>query len=347
MDDEVDLVAGLADGLMLSGIETDIAHSGEEALACLRPGAYDAVLTDLNMPGMSGDELLSRALRVDSTLAVIMITAGSDVTRAVECLKAGAFDYILKPFDLEDVTIRLEKALERRRLGLLTRALEAENEVYRRRLEARVHEQAEQLRTIFGRTLRSFTQALEAKDPHTQNHSSRVAGIALLLAQELRPGHPEFLRSLVTAALLHDIGKIGVPEQILLAPGRLTPQEFEAVKKHPVIGETILKPIYSDETILRVVRHHHEAMDGSGYPDKLVGEQIPFAARIVAVADAYDAMTSARSYRPAMPRPDALEILVRGAGVQWDAEVVLTLQDLAQEGRLDHLPETDSFFWEG
>jgi putative nucleotidyltransferase with HDIG domain len=296
---------------------------------------------------MAGDELQRRAMEVDPTLAVLVITAASDVTRAVECLKSGAFDYILKPFDLEDVTIRVEKALERRRLGLLARDLEAENEAYRRLLEARVHEQAEQLRTMFGRALRSLAQALEAKDPHTQNHSGRVAGIALLLAYELRPGHPEFLRSLVTAALLHDIGKIGVPEQILTSPGRLSAEEFEAVKKHPEIGETILRPIYGDETILRVVRHHHESMDGRGYPDGLTGEAIPLAARIVAVADAYDAMTSARSYRPAMPRQDALDILVQGAGVQWDAEVVLTLQDLANEGRLDQLPETDSFFWEG
>lgn len=341
VDDEVELLEILADSLRTIGYEVETRESGSAALPSIAPGSFDALITDLNMPGMAGDELLRVARHIDPSLAMIVLTAGVDVRMAVECLKTGAHDYILKPFDLDDVAVRVGKALEQRRVAMFARQLERENDVYRAHLELRVAQQSEQLRSMFERALRSLAHALEAKDPHTRNHSERVAGISLLLAREVVQGPPEFLRSLVTAALLHDIGKIGVPEAILASPKRLTPEEFEFVKRHPEIGESILKPIYPNEVILRTVRNHHEAYDGTGYPDGLVGEAIPLPARLVAVADAYDAMTSTRPYRQAIPRSEALAILERGAGRQWDAEVVLTLVDLARDGRLDETAEKE------
>jgi len=334
VDDELELVEVLSDALRINGFEVDVAYSGAEAVERIRPGAYDALLTDMNMPAMRGDELHRRAMAIDPSLAVVIITAASDVRQAVDCLKAGAHDYIIKPFDLDDLAVRVEKALERRRLGIVARELERENAVHRAQLEARVQEQAEQLRSMFERALQSLAHALEAKDVHTRNHSERVASVALSLAQVLVPEQRSFQQSVVTAALLHDIGKIGVPEAILTSPSKLTPEEFSFVKKHPEIGESILHPIYANDLILRAVRHHHEAMDGTGYPDGLLGEEIPLAARIIAVADAYDAMTSTRSYRDPISHARAIEILEQGAGTQWDAEVVLTLVDLSAEGRL-------------
>jgi len=318
----------------MSGFEVEVAHSAADALEKIRPGAYDGIITDMNMPGIRGDELHRRAIAIDPSIAVVIITAASDVSQAVDCLKAGAQDYIIKPFDLDDLAVRVEKALERRRLGIIARELERENAIHRAQLEARVQAQSEQLRSMFERALQSLAHALEAKDVHTRNHSERVAGVALSLAQVLVPDQRSFHQSVVTAALLHDIGKIGVPEAILTSPHRLSDEEFAFVKKHPEIGESILEPIYANDLVLFAVRHHHEAIDGSGYPDGLVGEDIPLAARIIAVADAYDAMTSTRSYRDPIAHKRAIEILEQGAGTQWDAEVVLTLVDLAQEGRL-------------
>lgn len=335
VDDEIELVEVVADALRMSGFEVDAISSSIDALARVKPGAYDVLITDMNMPGLHGVDLQRQCLEIDPTLAVIVVTAGSDVRQAVECLKSGAHDFIVKPFDLDDLAIRISKALESRRLGMIARDLERENEVYRLQLEARVAQQSEQLRSMFERALQSLAHALEAKDVHTRNHSERVAAVALALAREVAPEPRSFQQAVVTAALLHDIGKIGIPESILRKPSGLTPEDFAFVKRHPEIGESILQPIYASSIILSAVRHHHEAYDGSGYPDGLEGEEIPLAARIIAVADSYDAMTSARPYRSAIPRKRAIEILEEGAGTQWDAEVVLTLVDIAADGRLD------------
>jgi putative nucleotidyltransferase with HDIG domain len=244
-------------------------------------------------------------------------------------MREGVFDYMVKPTPLADLTVRVAKALERRRMTVELRGYQAD-------LQKRVTEQACRIRRILIKSLETLSNALEAKDENTRNHSARVAVLAEALAERMCPEDCEFHRRIRLAGLLHDIGKIGVPEAILNKPGRLEPAEFAQIQKHPVIGEMILRPLLEgDEDILGMVRHHHERWDGRGYPDGLAGEETPLSARIAAVADAFDAMRCARPYRQGMPLETVLGVLRDGAGTQWDAEVVATLQKLEADGLLE------------
>lgn len=330
VDDERDLAEALGEGLEYVGYSVEVVFSGEEALKRLAERRFEALISDIHMPKIRGDELQRRARALDSDLVVLMITAAGDVTTAVQCMKEGAYDYIIKPFDLHDMTVRLEKALERRRMQLELRD-------YQANLERRVAEQSESMRRMLLNSLQALNSALEAKDEYTHEHSERVSRIVVALAERIYPEDAELHHRLLLAARFHDIGKIGVPEAILHKPTKLTPTEFEEIKKHPVIGEAILRPLFTDAEILAIVRHHHEQWCGAGYPDGLKGEAIPLGARFVAAADAYDAMTSARPYRAGMPAARALEILREGAGRQWDATLVNALLELAKTGALEEL----------
>lgn len=328
VDDEEAVAAVLARGLAHAGYETAVAYSGEEALLRLAERSFDVLLTDIHMPRMRGDDLQRIARERYPDLAVLLITAAQDIACAVECMKEGVYDYMTKPFDLSDVAVRVGKALERRRLTVLHR----EHQLL---LEQRVEEQAERIRGMFRHSLEVLNQALEAKDECTRNHSVRVADLAVAIAERLCPDDMQFIARLRVAALLHDIGKIGVPEAILNKPGKLDDSERAFIRRHPIIGETILRPLFGgDAEMMAIVRHHHEYWNGAGYPDGLVGENTPFGARIMAVADAYDAMTSVRPYRPPMSPARALRILREGAGTQWSAVVVNTFLSLAEEGLL-------------
>jgi putative two-component system response regulator len=330
VDDEPALANALREGLALQGFTTQSVSNGPDALKLLRSEPFDALISDFHMPLMLGDELIRKALKINPNLAAIMITAQGDVPVAVRLLRDGAYDYILKPFDLPDVALRVERALERRRLIL-------ENLEYQRTLERRVQEQSERILQMLQNSLQALTHALEAKDRYTRNHSDRVSALAYRMADILITDDPGFVEKVRTAALFHDIGKIGVSESALLHDGPLTDEMFEDIKRHPVIGETILTPLFNDREFLEIVRHHHERWDGRGYPDGLAGEAIPFGARIVAVADSLDAMVSERPYRGAKPMSEALEILKRGAGTQWDADVVRVVVELIENGEVVRL----------
>jgi HD-GYP domain-containing protein (c-di-GMP phosphodiesterase class II) len=248
-------------------------------------------------------------------MAMIMLTGVAEVNTAVECLKLGALDYISKPVMVEEVRARLDKALEKRQLIL-------ENRYYQQTLENRVRDLDHKNRTSLINGVQMLVHALEAKDAYTSGHSSRVSRYATRSAV-LLGFTDESLEQIRLGGELHDIGKIGTREDILNKPGPLTFSEFEHVKLHTSLGERILAPFLSEShTVLRIVRSHHERIDGSGFPDGLRGDQIPLEARIVAVVDAFDAMTTNRAYRPSRPVPEALEELRRGAGVHFDAAVV-------------------------
>ena len=326
VDDEEAVARVLARGLKYAGYQTVTAQSGSEALEKLALRPFDALLTDINMPKMRGDELQKIARERDPHLATLLITAADDTACAVECLKEGAYDYLLKPFEIADVVVRVGKALERR-------ALTREVEDYRKNLELRVRQQAAQIKQTVQGSLESLIHALEAKDPNTRNHSARVADLSALLARMVRPGDEDFAARVRVAALFHDIGKIGVPEAVLSKEGPLTEAETDQVRRHPEIGAAILSPLLDGETVA-MVRAHHEFVSGAGYPDGLVGDAIPFGGRIVSVADAYDAMTSNRPYREEIARHEVLQILANGAGVQWDYEVVQALFTMAGAGKL-------------
>ena len=228
-------------------------------------------------------------------------------------MKQGAYDYLTKPFNLDEVVLSVDRALEKRRLEL-------ENRDYQQHLEQKVEAQARKIRASFLSAITALAYALEAKDKYTSGHSQRVAEISVAIAKEmgLSQHSTERIRQ---AGLIHDIGKIGVREAALNKPGRLTDEEFQHVKEHCEMGEHILAPIVEDEEILKVVRHHHEHYDGTGYPNRLSAEQIPLGARILAVADTYDAMTSERPYRGAMSDEAACAEIESGKRAQFDPEV--------------------------
>jgi response regulator RpfG family c-di-GMP phosphodiesterase len=292
------------------GYECQAAGSAEQALELLGQSPTPIVVTDLRMPGRGGVWLVRELQRRWPDVAVIVVTAGQDEDAVTECLKAGAHHYFLKPIELDEFRHALEATLR-------THLVQREREGYRRHLERRVHRQTRRLRRTFVSAIASLVRTLEARDPNTTGHSLRVRRYAVRLARALGWGRP-LRRQLGLAAKLHDIGKVGVPEAILHKPGRLTAEEYRRVQQHPVIGERILKRIVRNAAILSAVRGHHERYDGGGYPDGLGGTDIPLMARLIAVVDCFDALTSVRSYREALSAARALEVIRAGAGSRFD-----------------------------
>jgi putative two-component system response regulator len=292
------------------------ASSGVEALAVLRRvGEVPICISDIYMPEMDGVTFLREALLRYPDMAIIMLTGMAEVETAVACLKLGAMDYISKPVMLDEVRARLDKAMDKRRLIL-------ENRFYQQSLELRVRELDRQNRASLINGVQMLVHALEAKDAYTSGHSSRVSRYAIKTAVPLG-FTDDALEDIRLGGELHDIGKIGTREEILNKPGPLTSDEFQHVKSHSTLGERILAPFFaSSPIVLRVVRSHHERMDGSGFPDSLCGDQIPLEARIVAVVDAFDAMTTNRAYRSPRSAPEAIGELRRCAGIHFDPAVV-------------------------
>jgi len=278
------------------------AFNGKEALDIVRNDRPDLVMTDVRMPEMDGTELCRR-LRSDpatALLPVLMLSSLAATQEKVEGLDSGADEYLTKPFQRSEVLARLRAMLRIKRL--------------QDQLEDAEH-------VIF-----SFARAVEAKDIYTAGHVERVSSLALGIGRHMGM-EDGTLAELFRGGVLHDIGKIGVPDSILNKPSSLTPMEFEVIKQHTVIGDRICQGLKSLEHVRDLVRHHHEKLDGTGYPDRLTGDRITIGARIMAVCDVYDALTSTRAYRPAMPTDAALTILREGAAAgQWDGEVVRALE---------------------
>ena len=302
---------------------------GAEALARLRMGVVPCVvLSDVRMPRMDGIELLRQVRARWPDTAVVMITAIADVDVAVSCLSIGAVDYLTKPFHLEEVRARVAQALEKRRLIL-------ENRDYQEQLEEKVTAQARRLEELFLASVQSLADALEVKDPYTRGHSVRVSRYSSIIAQAMGVDG-ELLRQIELGGHVHDIGKIGVREAVLNKPERLTIEEYDHIMIHPMIGWRILSPLLTEvPAALNIVRWHHERPDGRGLPDGLVGDAIPLEARVVAAADAIDAMTSGRPYRMReMSFDDAIAEVVRCAGEQFDPDVAAAVGRAAADGRL-------------
>jgi HD-GYP domain-containing protein (c-di-GMP phosphodiesterase class II) len=240
-------------------------------------------------------------------------------------------DYLTKPFHLEEVRARVGQALEKRRLVL-------ENRDYQESLQEKVAAQARRLEELFLASIQSLAEALEVKDPYTRGHSVRVSEYSVIIARELGL-EGEMLRQVGLGGHVHDIGKIGVREEVLNKPGKLTDAEYEHIMSHPVVGWRILAPLLSETPVaLNIVRSHHERFDGRGVPDRLAGAQIPLEARIAAAADAFDAMTSDRPYRPdGLSVGEAMREIVRCSGSQFDPSVVAALVRAVEGGRLKPL----------
>ncbi len=312
VDDEKAVRKLLHQKLSGEGYQCQEAGNAEQALNRLRNTVTDLVVLDIRMPGKSGTELLPEIKASYPDTAVVMATATTDSSIAIQCMKQGAYDSITKAFNLDEVILSIGRALEKRRLEL-------EDKEHQWHLEEKVAEQAKKIRASFLSAITALAYALEAKDKYTSGHSQRVANISVVIAKRMGLLQ-ESVDKVKLAGLVHDIGKIGVMESVLNKPGSLTDKEFQHIQKHPEIGERILTPV-ADEEILRLVRSHHERYDGSGYPDGLKATQIALGARILAIADAYEAMTSERPYRKAMSDKAASAEIGCGKGTQFDPEI--------------------------
>jgi len=301
--------------------EISTAQNGHQALDYLSKNEFDLVILDIRMPDVNGIDLLAEVKKKVPETEVVMITAYASVDTAASALRLGALDYLIKPFDRKAVMEVVEKGLSRRAESRKIRSrldeLQLANKTLRREIEkAFVNIQRHYLETV-----RSLVAAIDAKDSYTKSHQERVVMFAMLLGAELglSAGEIDVLRQ---AAVLHDIGKIGVPEQILRKPEHLISEEFDIIRQHPVIGAEIISPVRFLSEVVQIVLHHHERFDGTGYPDGLKGAEIPLGARILAVADAVDAMLSDRPYARARTVAEVREELRRCSGTQFDPQLV-------------------------
>ena len=314
VDDEPRLRQVLMHLMRNDGFDCLEAQNGEEAIAVLERQTVTLVMSDLRMPQLDGIALLREIRGRWPDTAVVMITAVADVEVAVSCLAVGAMDYLTKPFHLEEVRARVAQALEKRRLVL-------ENRGYQESLQEKVAVQARRLEELFLASVQSLAEALEVKDPYTRGHSVRVSHYSVVIAREMGIDG-EMLRRIELGGHVHDIGKIGVREDVLNKPGKLTNEEYQHIMTHSMVGWKILAPLLGEmPEALNIVRSHHERFDGRGIPDRLAGTDIPLEARIAA-ADSFDAMTSDRPYRPGLSMEEALAELVRCSGSQFDPRVV-------------------------
>lgn len=313
VDDEKTVRRSLNRCLTVNGFDCEEAGNAKEAMDSLQSNPADLVILDIMMPGTSGNELLPQLKKSYPDTAVVMATAVVDPETIVDCMKNGAQDYITKPFDINQLVANIQIVLEKRRLELNLKET-------RQVLEGKVEEQAKELQELFIDAIESLVGALEAKDKYTAGHSRRVTKIAVDTGLALGLTGEE-LGNLRWAALLHDIGKIGIDPSVQNKPGMLTPTEYDYILTHCSIGPGIVQPLVND-MIVEAIRHHHDSFDGTSLNQAVFGEEIPLGARILAVADSFDAMTSDRPYRAAMAASKAIAEIKRCAGTQFDPAVV-------------------------
>lgn len=345
VDDEQVIREILTERLSQAGYVCEAAVNAPDALARMRDrGPFSLVLSDIDMPGETGISLLQKIKATDPDVEVVMVTGVVDVDTAVQTIRLGANDYITKPFNLDEVVLTVERTLEKQRLV-------RENREYQHALEVKVEERTaevrrksaeverlykelktafEQIRSTYDTTLEALMEALDMRDTETQGHSRRVSEYTVTVARQLGVTEPE-LTQVRWGALLHDVGKIGVPDAILRKPGKLTPEEWIEMRKHPELGRRILSTIKFLDGAIPIVYCHQERFDGTGYPRGLQGEQIPLGARIFAVVDTLDAMTMNRPYRKALPYETAYEEVVRFSGTQFDPRVVEAFLTIPKE----------------
>jgi putative two-component system response regulator len=325
VDDEAPVRNLLATWLSAHGYRCVRADSVAAARRCLESEPIDLVTADINMPGGSGIDLLRHVLATQPDLPVLMLTGNRDTESAISALNAGAFGYLLKPTRQEELLAQVNHGLELRRLRI-------ERRRYTEGLEERVREQTLEIRRAHEETIHRLVRAAACRDLETGAHVVRTGAFSEILARALGWPEPEVER-IRMAAPMHDIGKIGVPDAILRKPASLTPEEFEVMKQHTSIGAKLLAG--SNSAILVMAREiamcHHERWDGSGYPAGLAGDAIPETARILAIVDVYDALTSDRPYRRAMPEEQVLKMMLAEQGRHFDPVMLTTFFSVLEE----------------
>ncbi|MDX6386174.1 MAG: cyclic di-GMP phosphodiesterase [Blastocatellia bacterium] len=329
VDDEVEVRGVLCD-LLAEAYDCSEAASAEEALAQLREKNYQLVISDITMSGMTGLEMIPHAKLASPDTVIVMISGMQTIESAINALRLGAFDYLMKPFDLRQAEAAVARALQHHELITAKRRYENHLEELVDQRTAELDRALDSLENAYRSTLRALTAALETRDAETHGHSERVVTFSLRLGREYGLNAAE-MKALEFGSLLHDIGKIGVPDAILRKPAKLTDEEWIRMREHPMHGQQILRGIKFLEGAAKVVAQHHEKWDGSGYPVGLKNEDIDICARIFSVADAFDAITSDRVYRQGRPYEAAAEELNEWSGRQFDPRVVEAFHRVPKE----------------
>ena len=346
VDDEVEITEILAD-LLSEEYDCIRAGSAEEALTRLHEGEFQLVISDITMPGMSGLDMIPHVKEFAPDTVVVMISGMQTVESAIGALRLGAFDYLMKPFDLRQVEAVVKRALEHHDLVVAKQRYENHLEELVEQRTIELDKALNSLEGAYRSTLKALTAALETRDSETHGHSERVVTYSLRLGREYGLSSEE-MKALEFGSLLHDIGKIGVPDSILRKPAKLTEEEWVRMREHPLHGQQILRGIEFLQGASRVVAQHHEKWDGTGYPLGLRKEEIDICARIFSVADAFDAITSDRVYRRGKPYEAASQELDDWAGRQFDPKVVEAFHRVPKEDweelhRQSLMPKPDQF----
>jgi len=332
VDDEEPIRTAISRFLRTCGYQVESAGSATDAMQFLARERFMLMLCDIRMPGMTGIALLDHAAAGDPDLAVVMLTAVNDAATATDALAKGAYDYLVKPVELGDLRDAVERALHRRTLRLEQRRVEQliRDEVALRTAELEREQDA--LRSTMVNIAETLINAMEAKSIYLRGHSQRVAELAVSIADTMKLD-ADTIEAVRLAGRLHDVGKIGIREDVLDKPGRLTAEEFDHVKDHVRIGIEILAPLRHLGVALDYIRDHHEHYDGSGYPNGVAGERISLGGRILAAADAFDALTSKRAYRDPMTPTETIEYLGQSTGTLLDARVYDALREVVLRGK--------------
>ncbi|MHB9037560.1 MAG: HD-GYP domain-containing protein [Armatimonadota bacterium] len=301
VDDDSDILKLLSDALKSYDYAVSTAGDADTAIELVKTRAYDLILCDLYLRGVTGLQFAKTVCRIHPHMPVVMITAFGDVDAARDALSAGASDFVTKPITLLELPIILENNLQRKKIEA-------------KRL-------SEERADVLFKAIKALAAAIDAKSHYTGCHSARMAELCLAIGSEMGLSEDR-LNTLELAAHIHDVGKIGTPDSVLSKEGKLSDDEWVDILKHPGMGADFLAGIDELAEVASIVRHHHEHINGSGYPDGLKGDAIPLLARVLSAADAYEAMTSDRPYRAAISQHDALNELRKNSGTQFDPDVV-------------------------
>ncbi|MCK4587057.1 MAG: response regulator [Gammaproteobacteria bacterium] len=325
------------------GLVLSEAANGEEALAVMKKQSFDLVLLDIMMPVMDGYETLEHMQENQDTqrIPVIMITALDDVDSAVRCIDMGAVDYITKPFNPTLLKSRVTACLERKRLSDEDESRRLQTELSNEYLSEQVREKVREISKSQLAAIFAMSKLAESRDPETGEHLERMREYCKILSEQLSRMPKfrsiidrEFVDNIYAASPLHDIGKVGVDDSVLLKPGKLDAEEWKQMKLHPVIGAETLREVDRQhpgnsfiKTGIAIAEGHHEKWDGSGYPYGIVGEKIPLVARVLALGDVYDALTSKRCYKEAFSHEKSVSIILEGDGNHFDPDIVLAFRE--------------------